>query len=110
LYPARFPSASVLALHEIVMVVPPMIFGGTVMLLGVEGAVLVEILPSSETKREEGSIKAGRIPREFGQPSLPQSPKESTIKASREPLLEWQYGERSHQKVAEPFRFATRLL
>ena len=67
LYPARLFSASVLAPQLTVMVLPPMMEPGTVMLLGVDGAVLVEILPSSETKREEGSIKAGRMPYELEQ-------------------------------------------
>ena len=33
--------------------------------LGVVGAVFVVTEPSSETKREEGNIKAGRTPREM---------------------------------------------
>ena len=37
---------------------------GTEMLPGVEGAVLVETVPSSDTKRVEGKIKAGRMPHE----------------------------------------------
>ena len=50
------------------------------------------------------SIRAGRIPFEFEQLLLFQSPLEFTIKAFCEPLLELQYGERSHQLVAEMSR------
>ena len=61
---------------------------GTVMLLGVDGAVLVETLPSSETKRVEGSTKAGRMPSELEQRLLYQLPLEFTYRASVEPLPE----------------------
>ena len=64
LYPARLLSASELFAHEIEMFVPPMMDEGTEMLPGVEGAVLVETVPSSDTKRVEGRIKAGRTPPE----------------------------------------------
>ena len=49
------------------MFVPPMMDEGTEMLPGVEGAVLVETVPSSDTKRVEGKIKAGRTPLESEQ-------------------------------------------
>ena len=79
---------------------------GTEMLPGVEGAVLVETVPSSDTKRVEGKIKAGRMPSESEQPPPYQPPLELTYRAKLEPP---QYGERSHQPVAEPLRYATRL-
>ena len=53
---------SVLAPQDTVIVLPPWMLLGTEMLLGVVGAVFVDTEPSSETKREEGSIKAGRMP------------------------------------------------
>ena len=65
MYPSRFPSASVLAPHETVIVLPPEILLGIVMLGGVVGAVFVVIEPSSETKSEDGKIKAGRTPQEL---------------------------------------------
>ena len=46
------------------MFVPPMMDEGTEMFHGVKGAVLVETVPSSDTKRVEGKIKAGRMPYE----------------------------------------------
>ena len=49
------------------MFVPPMMDEGTEMLPGVDGAVLVETVPSSDTKRVEGRIKAGRMPYELEQ-------------------------------------------
>ena len=64
------------------------------MLPGVEGAVLVETVPSSDTKRVEGKIKAGRMPYELEQLLWLQSPLEPTHRARLERL---QYGERSHQ-------------
>ena len=51
------------------------------MLPGVEGAVLVETVPSSDTKRVEGKIKAGRMPFELEQLLLFQSPLELTYSA-----------------------------
>ena len=62
MYPSRLPSASVDAPHEMAMVVPPEMLLGTVMELGVPGAVFVVMVPSSETKSEEGNTKAGRTP------------------------------------------------
>ena len=49
------------------MFVPPMMDEGTEMFHGVEGAVLVETVPSSDTKRVEGNTKAGRMPYELGE-------------------------------------------
>lgn len=66
---------------------------GTEMLPGVEGAVLVETVPSSDTKRVEGKIKAGRMPYELEQLPLCQSPLELTHRAL--PKVK-QPGERSH--------------
>ena len=63
------------------MFVPPMMDEGTEMLPGVEGAVLVETVPSSDTKRVEGRIKAGRTPHELEQSWPPQSPLELTPRA-----------------------------
>ena len=63
------------------MFVPPMMDEGTEMLPGVEGAVLVETVPSSDTKRVEGKIKAGRMPHEREQLRLSQSPRELTYRA-----------------------------
>ena len=83
------------------MFVPPMMDGGTEMLPGVEGVVLVETVPSSDTKRVEGKIKAGRMPHETEQPPPPQPPLEPTHRAPPKPP---QPGERSHQTVAEPLR------
>ena len=60
MYPSRFPSASVLAPHETVIMLPPEILLGIVV-----GAVFVVIEPSSETKSEDGKIKAGRTPQEL---------------------------------------------
>ena len=54
-------AAAGVAPQEIVIVLPPWMLLGTEILLGVVGAVLVLTLPSSETKREEGSTKAGRM-------------------------------------------------
>ena len=62
MYPSRLLSASVLVPQEIVIVLPPWIVLGTLMLPGVLGAVFVLTEPSSETKSVEGSIKAGRKP------------------------------------------------
>ena len=62
MYPSRLLSASVLAPQLTVIVLPPWMLPGTEMLLGVVGAVFVDTDPSSETKREEGNIKAGRTP------------------------------------------------
>ena len=63
------------------MFVPPMMDEGTEMLPGVEGAVLVETVPSSDTKRVEGKTKAGRMPNELEQKLLYQSPLERTYRA-----------------------------
>ena len=63
------------------MFVPPMMDEGTEMLPGVEGAVLVETVPSSDTKRVEGRIKAGRMPTESEQLPPSQSPLELTPRA-----------------------------
>ena len=63
------------------MFVPPMMDEGTEMLPGVEGAVLVETVPSSDTKRVEGKIKAGRMPSELEQLASPQLPSEPTASA-----------------------------
>mgnify|MGYP007028325413 CR=1 FL=1 len=60
-------SSSELFAHEIEMFVPPMMDEGTEMFHGVEGAVLVETVPSSDTKRVEGNTKAGRMPYELGE-------------------------------------------
>ena len=84
------------------MFVPPMMDEGTEMLPGVDGAVLVETAPSSDTKREEGRIKAGRMPRELEQLVSPLVPAEPTASARLEVML--QPGERSHQPTAEPLR------
>ena len=63
------------------MFVPPIMDEGTEMLPGVDGAVLVETVPSSDTKRVEGRIKAGRMPYEPEQPLPFQSPLELTYRA-----------------------------
>lgn len=60
------------------------------MLPGVVGAVFVCTEPSSETKREEGSIKAGRMPYVLEQLLLFQLPLEFTFCAFVAPLLELQ--------------------
>ena len=78
LYPARLPWASELAPHFTVMVLPPEMLLGIVMLLGVVGAVFVVMEPSSETKSVEGNIKAGRTPRERLAHQLLQLPSEYT--------------------------------
>ena len=61
MYPSRLLSLSVLAPQLTVIVLPPWMLLGTEMLLGAVGAVFVFTEPSSETKREEGSTKAGRM-------------------------------------------------
>jgi len=81
---------SVLAPQDTVMVLPPWMLLGTEMLLGVVGAVFVDTEPSSETKREEGSIKAGRMPYVLEQLLLFQLPLEFTFCAFVAPLLELQ--------------------
>ena len=65
------------------------------MLPGVEGAVLVETVPSSDTKRVGGKIKAGRMPPKPEQLMLLQPPSALTHRAL--PELRSQRGERSHQ-------------
>ena len=60
------------------------------MLAGVVGAVFVCTEPSSETKREEGSIKAGRMPYVLEQLPLPQLPLEYTYCAYVAPPPELQ--------------------
>ena len=62
LYPARLPWASELAPHFTVILVPPEMLLGMVILDGVVGAVFVVMEPSSETKSVEGNTKAGRTP------------------------------------------------
>ena len=90
------------------MFVPPMMDEGTEMFHGVEGAVLVETVPSSDTQRVEGKIKAGRTPQVFwSQTLLSQEPSVRTVQAVS---LLTVYGERSHHVEALLPLYATRLL
>lgn len=76
---------------------------GMVMVPGVDGAVFVFTEPSSETKRAEGKMKAGRMPSAPVQPWLSALPLELQCQASVELL---RLGERSHQLAADPLYLA----